>query len=124
MRALRPAGRSARPLHRRPPHQRAAPPPCDLLTATDVAPFFDNAETSATSGPGTVPGVASCGYNLKVGTQGRQVGLRTLDDFEKNNPNYGYAPPTSMVPGLGDSAVLATPGRSTRVLTVRPGSAR
>jgi hypothetical protein len=98
------------------------PAPCTLVTATDVASFFDNAETASSSQTSQLVGRTTCLYNLKVGVQGRQVGVATLNDFAKNNPNYGYPPPTSTIPGLGSSAVLATTNNKERRLTVKIGT--
>ena len=98
------------------------PAPCTLVTATDVASFFDNAETASSSPTNQLVGRTTCLYNLKVGVQGRQIGVATLNDFAKNNPNYGYPPPTSTIPGLGSSAVLATTNNKERRLTVKVGA--
>ena len=98
------------------------PDPCSLVTATDVGSFFDNAETASSSTTNPSRGRSTCLYNLRTGSQGRQVGVSALNDFDKNNPSYGYPPPTLTISGLGDSAVLATTNKTVRQVTVKVGT--
>ena len=52
--------------------------------------------------------MAQCLFNLRVGVQGKQIGVRTLTDFG-NNPAYIFPnADVTTVPGLGYPAVLNT----------------
>jgi hypothetical protein len=99
------------------------PAPCSLLTVADVAPLFGTTALDVKPATGPAPGTAVCSFTLKVGSQGKEVDVKTRNDYA-NDPSYvlptASATATS-VSGLGDGAIIETVNTGTRRITVKKG---
>jgi hypothetical protein len=84
------------------------PAPCTLVTTADVTPVFGAAAVTATPSTGPAPGTAACSFSLTAGSQGRNVIVKTRNDYA-NDPSYVFPSGTHITgSGLGDFAVVET----------------
>jgi hypothetical protein len=84
------------------------PAPCTLLTVADVAPMFGTTALNTNPSTGPEKGVAQCSFNLTVGVQGKEVGIRTYTNFPDDDSYVFPSVGTTPVSGLGYPAVLST----------------
>jgi hypothetical protein len=99
------------------------PAPCSLLTVADVAPLFGTTALDVKPAPGPQPGTAVCSFTLKVGVQGKEVDVKTHNDYA-NDPSYVLptaSATATAVSGLGDGAIVDTVNTGTRRITVKEG---
>jgi hypothetical protein len=100
---------------------KALPPPCTLLTATDVNAFFGGVPLDFMAVASVSPGQSECVIERKVGTTARMISVTDRvnfgDDASYVFPNLN----TTAVTTLGYPAVLEHPSEGESRITVKLG---